>query len=198
MKFEKSWLIYYKHSFSLHKWCFYQLFGLPFCRHPFTAEDPLECKWCTAKFLRIYSDEKNKCYVLTSCVLEELFLKLTFSVLVTPTRVAGNVYRLWGAYTPLFWVSVEDLDELEINSKICLWHFSSERILPLKVRFLTGIQALPSLWACRIQSLPVLHSGFRFHQWAIFFNTQCFSCSNALHTWINTHNMEVLPFCFLH
>lgn len=30
----------------------------------------------------------------SSCVLEELFLKLTFSVLVTPTRVAGNVYRL--------------------------------------------------------------------------------------------------------
>ncbi len=43
----------YKHSFSLHKtlivvlewcgvlWCFYQLFGLSFWRHPFTAEYPL-------------------------------------------------------------------------------------------------------------------------------------------------------------
>ncbi len=27
-------------------WCFYQLFGLSFWRHPFTAEDPLVSKWC--------------------------------------------------------------------------------------------------------------------------------------------------------
>ncbi len=43
---------FYKQSFSLYKalivglewcgllWCFYQLFGLSFWRHPFTAEDP--------------------------------------------------------------------------------------------------------------------------------------------------------------
>ncbi len=31
-------------------WCFYQLFGLSFWRHPFTAEDPLMSKWCIAKF----------------------------------------------------------------------------------------------------------------------------------------------------
>ncbi len=50
------------HSFSLHKtltdglewcgllWCLNQLFGLPFWRHPFTAEDPLVNKLCIAKF----------------------------------------------------------------------------------------------------------------------------------------------------
>ncbi len=27
-------------------WCFYQLFGLSFWWHPFTAEDPLVSKWC--------------------------------------------------------------------------------------------------------------------------------------------------------
>ncbi len=31
-------------------WCFYQLFGLSFWRHPFTAEDPLLSKWCNATF----------------------------------------------------------------------------------------------------------------------------------------------------
>ncbi len=31
-------------------WCFYQLFGPSFWRHPFTAEDPLVNKWCNAKF----------------------------------------------------------------------------------------------------------------------------------------------------
>ncbi len=38
-------------------WCFYQLFGLSFWRHPFTAEDPLVSKWCNATFLEICSDE---------------------------------------------------------------------------------------------------------------------------------------------
>ncbi len=36
-------------------WCFYQLFGLSFWRHPFTAEDPLVSKW----FLQICSDEET-------------------------------------------------------------------------------------------------------------------------------------------
>ncbi len=40
-------------------WCFYQLFGLSFWRHPFTAEDPLLSKWCIATFLQICSDEET-------------------------------------------------------------------------------------------------------------------------------------------
>ncbi len=39
-------------------WCFYQLFGLSFWRHPFTAEHPLMSKWCNATFLQI--SWKNK------------------------------------------------------------------------------------------------------------------------------------------
>ncbi len=35
-------------------WCFYQLFGLSFWRHPFTAEDPLVSKRCNATFLQIW------------------------------------------------------------------------------------------------------------------------------------------------
>ncbi len=38
---------------------FYQLFGLSFWRHPFTAEDPLVIKWCNATFLQICSDEET-------------------------------------------------------------------------------------------------------------------------------------------
>ncbi len=40
-------------------WCFYQLFGLSFWRHPFTAEDPLVRKWCNATFLQICSHEET-------------------------------------------------------------------------------------------------------------------------------------------
>ncbi len=35
-------------------WWFYQLFGLSFWRHPFTAEDPLVNKWCNATFLQTW------------------------------------------------------------------------------------------------------------------------------------------------
>ncbi len=50
-------------------WCFYQLFGLSFWRHPFTAEDPLMSKWCNAQFLQICSDEdKNSTTSWMACV----------------------------------------------------------------------------------------------------------------------------------
>ncbi len=35
-------------------WCFYQLFGLSFWRHPFTIMYPLLSEWCNAKFLQIW------------------------------------------------------------------------------------------------------------------------------------------------
>ncbi len=38
---------------------FYQLFGLSFWRHPFTAEGPMVNKWRNAKFLQIYSNEQK-------------------------------------------------------------------------------------------------------------------------------------------
>ncbi len=40
-------------------WCFYQLFGLSFCWHPFTVEDPLVGMCCNAKFLQICSNEET-------------------------------------------------------------------------------------------------------------------------------------------
>ncbi len=35
-------------------WCFYQLFGLSFWRHPFTAEHPLLRHWCRDTFLQTW------------------------------------------------------------------------------------------------------------------------------------------------
>ncbi len=40
-------------------WCFYQLLGLSFWRHPFIAKDPLVSKWSNAKFLQICSDKET-------------------------------------------------------------------------------------------------------------------------------------------
>ncbi len=36
-------------------WCFNQLFGLSFWRHPFTAEHSMLRQWCNASFLQICS-----------------------------------------------------------------------------------------------------------------------------------------------
>ncbi len=38
-------------------WCFYQLFGLSFWWHPFTADDPSVSKLFNATFLQICSDK---------------------------------------------------------------------------------------------------------------------------------------------
>ncbi len=49
-------------------WCFSQLFGLSFWRHPFTTKDLLVVsKWCNAKFLQIYSNQEKPI-----CILEGL------------------------------------------------------------------------------------------------------------------------------
>ncbi len=38
---------------------FYQLFGLPFWRHPFTTEDPLVSNWCNAIFPKFVPMKKQ-------------------------------------------------------------------------------------------------------------------------------------------
>ncbi len=45
-------------------WCFYQLFGLSFWWHPFTAEDPLLSKWCNAIFLQVWWRRNKLIYIL--------------------------------------------------------------------------------------------------------------------------------------
>ncbi len=52
-------------------WCFYQLFGLSFWRHPFTAEDPLLSKWCNATFLQIWW--RNKLIYILDCLRVSTF-----------------------------------------------------------------------------------------------------------------------------
>ncbi len=49
--------------------CFYQLFGLSFWLHPFTAEDPLVSKWSNAKFLQICSKEETILEKEITCII---------------------------------------------------------------------------------------------------------------------------------
>ncbi len=57
-------------------WRFYQLLGLSFWRHPFTAEDPLVRKWCNATFLQNLMKKQTH----TWPQLEDIFYKFSFCV----------------------------------------------------------------------------------------------------------------------
>ncbi len=82
-------------------WCFYQLFGLSFWRHPFTAEHPLLRHRCNATFLQIWWRNKLilildglKCsflgelYFSNICWLTQAhrLALLLFSLMVFPER----------------------------------------------------------------------------------------------------------------
>ncbi len=58
-------------------WCFYQLFGLSFWRHPFTAEHPLLRHWCRDTFLHLllHLGWPESEHIFSKCsFLGELFL----------------------------------------------------------------------------------------------------------------------------
>ncbi len=59
-------------------WCFYQLFGLSFWRHPFTAKHPLVSKWCNATFLQIWWRNKLKLLHLGWPEGEDILSKFAF------------------------------------------------------------------------------------------------------------------------
>ncbi len=71
-------------------WCFYQLFGLSFWRHPFTAEDPLVRKWCNATFLQIWW--RNKLIYLGCPEGEHIFSTFIFGWII-PFKICMHSER---------------------------------------------------------------------------------------------------------
>ncbi len=60
-------------------WCFYQLFGLSFWRHPFTAEDPLVSKWWKDNFFQIWWRHKL-IYILDDLRVSKISANINFWV----------------------------------------------------------------------------------------------------------------------
>jgi len=65
-------------------WCFHQLFGLSFWRHPFTAGHPLVSKWCNAKLLHICSHEETFIYIfnglrVSKCLYFKFWVNYSFT-----------------------------------------------------------------------------------------------------------------------
>ncbi len=74
------WSCRHLHFLPTHS--FYQLFGLSFWRHPFTADtvNHLVSKWCNAKFLQILHNEELICILRVSRFFRTFFVICPFKL----------------------------------------------------------------------------------------------------------------------
>ncbi len=77
---------------------FYQLFGLSFWRHPFTADDPFLSKWCNATFLQIWW--RNKLIVWGWVHFQQMF---RWTTPLANVVVAILFYRLKSVISKYKW-----------------------------------------------------------------------------------------------
>ncbi len=83
-------------------WCFYQLFGLSFWRHPFTAEEPFVSKLYNATLLQIcFAKETN----LSTSRMAWGWVNLNFGVnyFFNRNEMQLNYYTNWGKYWICKW-----------------------------------------------------------------------------------------------
>ncbi len=80
-------------------WCFYQLFGLSFWRHPFTAEHPLLSKWWHAAFLQICSDEETNSST-SRFAWGWAHFQLIFGWTLPLMTAAQELYKTWWSCSP--------------------------------------------------------------------------------------------------
>ncbi len=101
-------------------WCFYQLFGLSFWRHPFTAEHPLLRQWWNATFLQIWW--RNKLiYILDGLRMS------TFSLWVNYSFKHKSHWMLLDLYLIIRIMTVNpELQSVLVTC--CMWIFSNYRL----------------------------------------------------------------------
>ncbi len=86
-------------------WCFYQLFGLSFWRHPFTAEHPLLRHWCNDTFLQTWW--RNKLIYILDGLSELLHFWVNYCfnpglIVVKSIRLVWNWYFI-RCFITLLW-----------------------------------------------------------------------------------------------
>ncbi len=96
-------------------WCFYQLFGLSFWRHPFTAEHPLLRHWCRDTFQQTWW--RNKLIL----ILDGLRVRIVMQIM--SQRAKNNIYCLKTRACFLsFNFEANDLDvSLTALARLCIW-----------------------------------------------------------------------------
>ncbi len=77
-----DWVLWIRQWCIVLLWCFHQLFGLSFWRHPFTVEDPLVSKWFNDKFvaLDLFQWRSKLIYILNGLRVSTFSAKLNFWV----------------------------------------------------------------------------------------------------------------------
>ncbi len=81
-------------------WCFYQLFGLSFWRHPFTAEEPSVSKWYNATFLQICSDEETKLFTSDGLRVSIFSFWVNCFFKLYTSKVQKSICRCLTVFTP--------------------------------------------------------------------------------------------------
>ncbi len=81
-------------------WCFHQLFGLSFWRHPFTAEHPLLSKWWNDKLHQNCSDEEtNSFWIAWGWVhFQQIFIfgwTIPTSISITTSAHSKQLWTPW-------------------------------------------------------------------------------------------------------
>ncbi len=136
----KQWFEVKKHlnsgfvSYTLHKtltdglewcgllWCFYQLFGLSFWRHPFTAEDPLLSKWWNATFLQIWW--RNKLiYILDDLRGGTHFQQIFIFEWTIPLISLSNSFNIWYLFIYLLLYSEYKSVDISLLLPYFKWDF---------------------------------------------------------------------------
>ncbi len=102
-------------------WCFYQLFGLSFWRHPFTAEHPLLRHWCRDTFLQTWW--RNK-------------LILILNRWINRCRAAQIIWFYMNLMRSLYWdLWLGILSEFEHSSSLSKWPFFWDLDVHLCMRY---------------------------------------------------------------
>ncbi len=123
-------------------WCFYQLFGLSFWRHPFTAEDPLVRQWYNDTFLQIWW--RNKLNYILDDLRVIFFMQLTVASRQMYSWNFYSVYKIipgvWGGLSlPNFaymWFQYHSLKQKEQQKRhlFLIWLLCFVSLVELGIR----------------------------------------------------------------
>ncbi len=83
-------------------WCFYQLFGLSFWRHPFTAEHPLLRQWDTDEVLQIWW--RKKLIYISDGLRESKYLANVHFWVNYSFKYTSEVNHSWNSISEGTWV----------------------------------------------------------------------------------------------
>ncbi len=119
---------------------FYQLFGLSFWRHPFTAEHPLVRKWCDATFSK--SSPMNKQTHLLFAWPKNIVIYLT-SIMRATKLLPSTIMHMKTSRQPLTGYYQTSSIVLDLSSALALMSFyhrgfsksTSRPVFPQAVRF---------------------------------------------------------------